>query len=315
MKKAIWILIILAFICLSHLAALPGSFNPDWLPAHSKWVLHFDQARFAGTRLYSLLDLNQAGEQGVGTEIFNFNNLNIDLSRDINSLTIAGFDKQEKGDQILVILQGKFDRNRIVGKLKEKERNLKTRQLSGVTVYSWRNDNHLFFPAPGVLVFCENGDGPENIISLFRGRKRGLSKTSALYKMLSEAPANAFVQAAAVDISELARHAPPTMVLGSSSLAFFMAMEERDRFNALLKLATESAAKASNLQQVITGLKALASMKSRGEQKDKNDFNWQDLLGALQVGTEANRLVMRFNCPVDQVAGLLGGGVKAGKKN
>ncbi len=313
MKKIIWILIILAFICLSHLSALPGSFNPDWLPAHSKWVLHFDQARFAGTRLYSLLDLKKIGESGFPVEINR--HLNIDLNRDVSSLTIAGFDKQEKGDQILVILQGNFDSKRIVGKLREKEKKMKTSQIAGITVYSWQNDSHLFFPAPGVLVFCENGAGPENIINLFRGRSRGLSKTSALYKMLSEAPAKAFVQAAAVDISELARHAPRTMVLDSSSLTFFMAMEERDRFNALLKLATESAAKAYNLQQVITGLKALASMKSMGEQKDKNDFNWQELLAALQVGSEENRLVLSLSYPVEKMAGLLGGGKNTGRKN
>jgi len=316
MKRIIWILILLVFICLCYLSALPGSLNPDWLPASSKWVLHFDQARFAGTRLYSLLDLKKAAQIGFPVEINRY--LQVDFNRDVKSLTIAVFpkpDKQEKGDQIMVILQGKFDRNRIISKLKEKENKLKTRQLSGVTVYSWRNDSHLFFPVPGVLVFCESSTGPESIVNLHRGRNRGLPKTAALYKMLSEAPANAFVLAAAIDVSELARHAPRTMVLESSSLAFFMALEEKDLLNAMLKLATESAAKAANLQQVVTGLKALAAMKSTAEKKDNNDFDWQELLGSVRVGAEENRLVLSISYPVDKMAALLGGGKKPEKKN
>lgn len=302
MKKVMMIAVIALWVCMDLLSAASGSFNSNWVPADSQWVIHIDHTTFSKTKLFSILDKNwDRKEKSVKSEILD--ELNIDLGKDVKGLTIAGIKRIGYNDKLLLIFQGTFDERLIIKKLRHKEKKYRSMNLSKLIVHCWDGDNYLFFPAKDVFVFCETSKGIEEIVALQTGIKKGLSNSSPLAKMINEAPANAFVRAAAIDISELARHAPKTMVLGNASMAFFIAMERNDNLSVLLKLATASAEKARNLQQVITGLKALVNLKTMDKKDDA--FMLADLLSALNVSTKQNNLEVTFDYSVDKIGKLI----------
>lgn len=302
MKKMIVMALMLLMTVINLLPAAAGELNPNWLPAQSKWVIHFDQTLFSQTRLFSILDRNwRDDKKSVQSELLD--ELDIDIGKDLNGLTVVGLDRFGKGDRVMVVLQGRFDQERIVRRIKQKEKTVASKLVAGFKVLSWDADSHLFFPDRNTIVFCETEGGINGIVDLWKGRAGVMAPTSPLLKILGEAPRNAFVRAAVVDVSELSRLAPKTMVLDSASLAFFMALESRDNLSMMLKLVTESDKKAQNLQQVMTGLKALASLKSLDD--DKDSAGWLQLLNGLQINTEGNRLIMNFAYPVDRIATLI----------
>jgi hypothetical protein len=302
MKKLLMLTLVL-LVCINLMPGASGQFNPRWVPAQSKWVIHFDQALFSQTKLFSIVDKSwKDDKKSIQSEILD--ELNIDLHKDLKGLTVIGLDRQgNKGNQVMVILQGNFDQNRIAKRLKEKEKNLKSSKISGYTVLSWDKGSNLFFPSPDVMVFCEGRQGMEEMVNLQKGSIPGLSQTSPLFKILSEAPQSAFVRAAVVDVSDLTKYAPKTMVLDSASVGFFMALEARDNLSMLLKLVTESAQKAQQMQQIITGLKALASLKAFDKDDDVSEI--MELLNGIAITTEGSRLVMSFDYPVDKIGQLV----------
>jgi len=304
MKKMMLIALLILFACSGFLSAAPGSFHPNWIPAQSKWLIHFDQATFSQTKLFSIIDRHwQDDEHSIQSEILD--ELNIDISKDLIGLTVIGLDRIAKGDKIVVILQGKFDKDYMVKRIKNKEKKAVEKVIAGLKVLCWDGDNHIFFPEKDVIVFCETDSGIEEIMNLWQGKARAISASSPLLRILDEAPHNAFVRAAVTDVSALTQFAPKTMVLDSASVAFFMALEAKDNLSMMLKLVTESEKKAQNLQQIITGLRALVSLKAFDEDEDVSQF--ADLLNGLEISTEGKRLVMNFDYPVEKIGKLING--------
>ena len=304
MKKLIVIMIVLLTGCLSLQPSASGSLNPDWIPAHSKWVIHFDQALFSQTRLFSILDRNwRRDKDSIRSEILD--ELDIDITKDLKGLTVVGFDNIDKSDKVMVVLQGSFDQSRLSKRIRNKEKDVLAKVIAGVQVLCWDGDNRLFFPEKDVMVFCESKGDIAELVNLYQGKTKPVSTSSPLLRMLSEAPRNAFVKAAVTDISRLTRFAPKTMVLDSASVAFFMALESRENLSMLLKLVTESDKKAQNLQQVISGLLALVNLKMLNDDKDDDEARFFELLNGLKVTTEGNRLIMDFNYPVDKIGELV----------
>lgn len=302
MKKVLMIALMVMIAFINLLPAASGSLNANWLPMQTKWVIHFDHSVFSQTKIFSIVDRHWKDDRNsVQSELLD--ELDIDLAKDLRGLTVVGLDQLEKGDNIMVILQGNFDQNRLIKRIKNKERKAVTKTVAGLNVISWGADSHLFFPENDVIVFCETKTGIDEMVKLMKGKVKAISGSSPLLKMLSEAPRNAFVRAAVVDVSALTKFAPKTMVLDSASVAFFMALEDRENLSMMLKLVTESEKKAQNLQQIISGLRALVSLKALDD--DDDDKGILDLVNGLDVSTEGSRLVMRFDYPVDKVGHLL----------
>ncbi len=162
MKKLMMIAAIVLWVCMDLLSAASGSFNANWIPADSKWVIHIDHTTFSKTKLFSILDKNWDGkEKSVRSEILD--ELNIDLGKDVKGLTIAGMKRIGHDDNLLLIFQGVFDERLIVKKLKQKEKKYSSMNLSKLIVHCWDNDNYLFFPAKDVFVFCETSKGIEDM--------------------------------------------------------------------------------------------------------------------------------------------------------
>lgn len=303
MKKMMMLVLMLLLVCINLMPGATGNFNPKWVPAQSKWVIHFDHTLFSQTRLFSIFDKSWKDDKNsIQSELLD--ELNLDLRKDLKGLTVIGLDRMEdKGNQVMVILQGSFNQDRIIKRIREKEKHLKTTRMSGFNVLSWDKDSNLFFPAPDVMIFCEGQKAVEEMVNLQKGKVQGLSSTSSLTRILGEAPSSAFIRAAVIDVSNLTKYAPKTMVLDSSSVGFFMALEARDNLSMTLKLVTESAKKAVQMQQIITGLKALASLKAFDKDDDVSEFI--DLINGIDITTEGNRLVMSFDYPVDRIGQLI----------
>ncbi len=304
MKKMVMLALMLLMVVIQILPAATGAFNPNWLPAQSKWVIHFDHTVFSQTRLFSIVDKNwRDDKKSFHSEILD--EMDIDISKDLMGLTVIGMNRIDRGDNVLVILQGRFNQDQLVKRIKAKEKKVLGSVVAGLNVLSWDSDSHLFFPSKDVLVFCETKSGIDEMVKLMKGKARAISGSSPLLKMLAEAPRNAFVRAAVADVSDLTKYAPKTMVLDSASVAFFMALEAKDNLFMTLKLLTESEEKAQNLQQVISGLRALVSLKAFDKDNDTSQF--MDLLNAVAVTTEGRRLVMNFDYSVDSIGRLVDG--------
>jgi hypothetical protein len=297
MKKVLC-LCILALLALGNSLAAQGNF----IPARSKWVIQFDNTLFAKTQLFTLLEKNLAIMHDRQNNMF-IKEMNIDPARDMVRLTVCGIGATGQDDGVLVVYQGRYDKTTILAHLKKEQTKLVPGKVDGIETCTWPSGGLLCFPQPDILVFCDQAKAAGEIVALFKGKGQSLPATSPLFKSLHDAPAAAFLRAAVLNCSDLAKHAPKTMVLGNAGLAFFLAFEEGKELNCTAAITTESAAVAQNLQQIINGVLAMVRMKTDAPASPETE--WLKLVEGVRCAAESNSLKVSFHYPVDKLATLL----------
>jgi hypothetical protein len=137
----------------------------------------------------------------------------------------------------------------------------------------------------------------KDVLEAIAGRKAG---TSVIMTQLKEMPDNAFLKAAALNISALRGHGHVSMILDRTGMAFFLAMEKDENLKLKLKLKTDTAETADNIEQVVKGYIALARMKHTDRKLGHK------ILDFIKTKRNGNLLQLELSYPSDDLMVLLG---------
>ncbi|MCP4218347.1 MAG: hypothetical protein GY765_27165 [bacterium] len=200
---------------------------------------------------------------------------------------------------MVLICKGSFDRNYLLGKIKGVK---KFEQLKhgNYTIYSWSKNDFALFADDGLLLYGKTEESLKNTLDVLKRRKKNLA-SSELMSYVKMIPPDAFLIAASTDISELGKgKGPQGMILGNTGVATFMSMERNK--NLALKIMMKSASEddARNVENVIRGLMALASLKVDEEIKP-----FLDLLSAVDINRKGAILEIGFEYPSEKLVRLV----------
>jgi len=259
-----------------------------YIASSAKWVIHLDFKAMKKTRLWDAVykkknvKIHRKNERILEEVDFN-------VLEDLYSISIYGVDQGEK--EAVVLINGNFNRDRILKRLKEKEKP-EVSKYGPVKIYHW-DDDYGAFVEDDLLVITQNRINMEYAIDVISGKKKGF-RFSPLAKRLKEVPGNAILFALAGDLSKMiGKHHKAPVMINKSRMALFLAMEKNNDLKMSLKLHTESPEAARNLMQVGNGLLALARMS-------KEDMGGKEkLLNSIDIAVDKNVVSARMFIPAE----------------
>ena len=299
MKKTIIILITLLLFLALPAAAKQGSPQHSLIPENTRWVIQFDMKKFASTRLCQLLledDHNKISKEFKKIH----EKLKIDPMKDIQWVTIFG--KGREHDTAAWFCKGNFDQGYLLSLL-AKSKSHEEIQHGTYTIHSW---GHQFgsFIGDHLLLFAKNELMIKHVLDVFTGKEKNIGTSGTMMSYLNELPGNAFFKAVADDIpSILGPHGKPVM-LKKARAAFFIIMEKNGDLKLKLKVTTESAETAKNIEALARGFIALGKL-----QKQEKDPRWK-LLEDLNISLKGNTLLAEWSHPSEDLINMLSHGKK-----
>lgn len=268
-----------------------GGVQTSIIPQETQWLLHFDMQRFLATQLSrSLLGdennkLSQANRKV--SEYFK-----IDLFKDITGITIFGPEKNEK--MAVVGIRGNFDKEHIMSLL-DKARTHKEISYKKHTIHQWRDSQFGVFADDHLVIFGRDESTIKSVLDVMTGKKKSIARTT-LMSALNEIPDDAFIKAVVNDISSLIKDDAKAVLLKQASMAFFMALEKNGDLKLKLKLTTDSADTAKNIEHVVQGLVSLVKL-----QQHEGTNPGKKLLENLKVLLRGNTLQLELSYPSEEL--------------
>lgn len=260
-----------------------------YVAADAKWLIHLDFKAFIKTRLWDSIYREKKVKINHGNDHF-LKEVSFDVLKDLYSVTVYGVDKGDKN--AVVLINGVFDIKKVIEKLKSEEKP-ETSKYGKVKVYHWDDDDYGAFIGSNLLIITHSRVNMEYAIDVVLGKKQGF-KRSALSKRLKEVPGDALLFALAGDLSKMiGKHRKMPMMINSSKMALFLAMERNNDLKLSLKLHTESPEAAKNLMQVGNGLLALAKMSGedlKGKEK---------IINSIMISAKGNIVKAKMFIPSD----------------
>jgi hypothetical protein len=276
--------------------AAAAALDKKLLPAGTQWVVHVDMDMFNNTTLKkALMDEHDTFRFRKGSGKF-FKDTHIDLWKDVSSITAFG-NKKERRD-LVFCLKGNLDRDFLLSQLKS-EHKLREVKYNNYTLYQWGHSQFGVFAAKNLTLYSRDEDSIKAVLDLLKGKGKSI-KGDNLSRYLNMIPGNAFVLAAAGNISDMAKHGYPGAILKNAGMASFMAMENNKDFTMKVLLNTESEETARNIENVIKGLMAVANM-SRGAGHDHRGNEEEkvllQLIDKVQLSSSGKTVKLSFTYP------------------
>ncbi len=196
---------------------------------------------------------------------------------------------------------GSLDKTHLLGLLKGKESPDEI-NYGSFLIYTWKDDGYGVFAANNLLIISENRSGIEKVLDTFQGKGKNFSG-SPLERQLRALSKDTFLLATAENVSELLDEDDDdfgALILQKTESALFSANESNGKVKLRLDLQTDSPETATNMESMVTGLKAFLSMN------DKIDPNW-DIVKSLKVSTKGRTVVLESQGLVEELLNLLMG--------
>ena len=296
MKRAMIIAAVLIAAALFwSVPAFPGTIPASIVPNGARWIAHFDMEKFVSTSLYGYLD--KSGAFQVKADKIN-GWLKIDIKKDITGLTLFGMG-DDKNDQVVVALAGKFDRSAILGQFALQEGH-KEIAYGERTIYSTGDDEFGAFVNDRLIVLGDSQAVIQKALDTADSKGRNFTGT-ALSEALKDVPSGAFLSGAVPNLSGLGKEIGESKMLEQANGVFFLAQERGDNVLLHLQLTADDAEKAKNIADIIQGLVALGRM-SGGQDKMSE---MMQLLDGLRVGQDGKIIKLDFERPSKEIADLL----------
>ncbi|MEE8376928.1 MAG: hypothetical protein V3R45_01025, partial [Candidatus Aminicenantaceae bacterium] len=207
-------------------------------------------------------------------------------------------------DEPVVAISGNLDKTHLLGLLKEEE-SLDEINYGSFLIYNWDDDAYGVFANDNLLIFSENRRELEKVLDTFSGKGKNFSSTP-LERQLRALSPDTFLVATAENVSELLNEDDDdfgALILQKTKSAFFSANEQNGKVKLKLELQTDSPETATNMESMVTGLKAFLSMN------DKIDPEWE-IIKSLKVSTKDTSVVLESQGSVEELLNLLKGGNK-----
>lgn len=285
MKKTV---VLLLTLLLAFVLPSTAKLQTTMLPADTQWLLHFDMKEFTATTLGQFIWGDESGKLDQGRQKI-LQRLKIDLKKDIEAITVFG---PGKGKQNTVVsISGTLDKDFLISLLKEKEKPIEIRHGKH-TIYNWDRSEFGVFASDRLLLIGHNKDTITNVLDVLAGKAKNI-KGSAIMSLVNEMPGDAFFKAAVENISDLAGDHSRAAILKKARMALFLALEKNDILKLALKLTTDSAETAKNIEQIVNGFLALVKLQ---QQKEKQDPRLK-ILESLKVSLKGNTVYLELSQP------------------
>jgi hypothetical protein len=287
MKKAVIIMVtvILAMFFCCELMAV--NLQKSIVPAEASWVIHFDLEKFAATQIGDHM-LKEEDVLGIGKKNDNFyKKYKINLKEDIDGITVFGMGKGEKN--IVACLQGNFDRDYLLGLLKEEESH-KEIPYGKYTIHNWDEDEYGVFADEHLVLMGPNEEAIKLALDVMAGKKANIS-SSPMNEYLKEIPSNAFMAALVDDISALAGGKSKVFIIKKTESAMFSLAEIKENFNIRLNFTVKTLEDAQNMENVLRGLISLANMQL---EEMKTEFKVPE---DIVITTKGKKVYVEMNYP------------------
>ncbi|MCJ7580385.1 MAG: DUF3352 domain-containing protein [Candidatus Aminicenantes bacterium] len=272
------------------------SIQTKLVPAEAKWLIHIDVEKFAKTELKQILEKNS--DHDFSREIMGIEKkTGIDFFSDISSVTVIGMNL-ENSDPVVAI-SGSLDKSQLLDLIKEEESGVEIKYGSFI-LYNWDNDGFGVFADDNLLIISENRSGLEKVLDTFSGKEKDFSNTP-LQRQLKTLSPGTFLVAAAENVSELLDEDDDdfgALILKKTESAFFSVNEKNSKVKLQLDLQTDSPETATNMENMVTGLKAFLSMN------DKIDPNW-DIIKSLKVSAKGTTVVLESEGSMEELLNIL----------
>lgn len=298
MRKFTILFLAFFLIALSSPGISGESLQTNLIPAEAKWFIHIDVEKFAQTDLKQILEENS--ENDFGKEILGISNTaGIDFFSDISAVTVIGMNHDN--NEPVVVISGSLDKNHLLGLLKEEESPNEI-HFGNFLLYNWDDDEYGVFASDNLLIMSENRSGLEMVLDTYSGKGKNFSG-SPLERQLGAFSKDTFLVATAENVSELLDEDDDdfgALILQKTKSAFFKANEQNGKVKLQLGLQTDSPETATNMESMVTGLKAFLFMN------DKIDPEWE-IIKSLKVSTKDTTVVLESQGSVEELLNIIKG--------
>lgn len=272
------------------------SLQTNLIPVEAKWFIHIDVEKFAQTELKQILE--KISDNDMGKEIMGIEKMTgIDFFSDISAVTVIGMNHDN--DEPVIAFSGSLDKSHLLGLLKEEE-DLKEINYDEFLIYNWDEDGYGVFANANLLIFSENRSGLEKVLDTYSGKGKNFSGTS-LERQLRALSKDTFLLATAENVSELLGEDDDdfgALILQKTKSALFSANEQKGKVKVQLSLQTDSTETATNMESMVTGLKAFLSMN------DKIDPEWE-IIKSLKVSAKDTAVLLEAQGSVDELLNII----------
>jgi hypothetical protein len=272
------------------------SLQTNIIPAEAKWFIHIDVQKFAQTDLKQLIEDNS--EQEFGRGIMEIEEVTgIDFFNDISTVTVIGLNQMN--EKPVLAFSGKLDKSRLLDLIRLEEE-VSEINYAKFLIYTWEDNAYGVFANENLLIFSESRKGLEKVLDTYSGKGKNFSD-SPLQKEISALSPNTFLVATAENISAMLDEDDDdfgAQILQKTEAAFFSASEQNSNVKVQLALQTDSLETATNMESMVTGLKAFLSMN------DKIDPNWS-IIKSLKVSSKGKNVVLESQGSVEELLNII----------
>jgi len=289
-KNALFLcmLILLFTITVSAQPALPIT---KLIPGDAQWVVHLDVQKLLSTEFGNWL-LN-------GTKFNKFKKINnvlrekfkIDPLHDLMSVTAVGIGKGEH--EAVIFINGKMDKKHLLGFL-DLDPNHNQSPYGKYTIHGWGGGELGVFAKDNLLMIGHSELAIKHALDVLDGKRQNMT-ASKLLTYWREIPRDAFLSAAAHNISSLVHDKEASVIMKKTGMALFLALEKKEILKLALKLNTDSPETAQNIKQLVMGFIALGNMKLN-DPKDKHHQLFR-LLQDIKVNQTGHIVQMELAYP------------------
>ncbi|MFC2155359.1 hypothetical protein ACFLRB_02560 [Acidobacteriota bacterium] len=301
MRKIILLLLVFMFFVLSPGAVEAVSVQTSLIPENTQWLLHFDMEKFTATRLFSLL-LAEHSDNMFKSKSQMLEKFGIDPVKNITGVTIFGTTKDK--DETVVMLTGNLHKDFLLNLVKQVKDHKETRHGKHM-IYKWERSQFGVFANDKTLLIGKDESAIKGALDVIAGKKKDIKKTKMM-SYLKDMPKGAFLQAAAENISSIVGAKQP-LLMQKTGMALFMALEKNEDLNLKLKMATDTAETAKNIEQIVRGFTAMAKMQLQG--KEGKEHIWK-VLEALSISVKGNIVELGLSYPSEALISVLAGSKK-----
>jgi hypothetical protein len=298
MKKITVLIAILSLLILAPFVTGDESVQTSLIPDNAVWVVHIDVNKLSATQFKDLLfgDHNRFQREVRKVERI----AKIDFFKDIKGITILGMGVSD--DNTVVAVSGRVNKDWLISLLGMEE-SLREIQYDNFTLYNWDRREYGVFARDDLVLVGGDKYAIQNVLDTLSGKRKNIS--GPLLSKLKEWPQDAFLMAAAEDISAIAEGDDiPSVVLKKTGMASFIAREKNGMVNLALSLDTESLETAKNVHKIVDALFVMASMHE-DVRIDKS------VLNAIDISLQGKVVRMEVNgAPEDLFRLIFGLGIE-----
>jgi len=299
MTKKFTFILLAIVLCTSLCSATP--LRREHVPAGAQWVFHADFDAFRSSEIGTLIQQNIIRDHKEKIDALT-QLLGTDLTQDIYGVTLYGSEPGDKNASAL--FYGTFAKDKLLTLLRLNKAYAES-DYNGRTLYYWVDDKRKkdqvgAFAADGLIVIGQKESCVITALDVLSGRIEPLSqhKDAPLYS-LCNVSSSTFVLAAAVGVSDLVRDDQHAAILKNSHVLAIAGFEDSGLVNLTINLETETEAAAEQVEQVVRGMMAFASLSQQEHPQ---------IAPLLQAGTlsrEGSKLAYRFEYPSGKLFDVL----------